>query len=244
MMAEAVQHDEGKGIPVGERIIIEPCRSSSLEDDGKIAAKKPATTDDTNPLSRLGTSFRNLFTATSDGSEAEELSIEAKQKRHIETLERTRDDQDQTLTAILTEMVDHRADTEEMKTRHKLEVDELKRENEFLKKSLELMRRDMDDKTALHEYAKIIQEQTPDVTDTAYVMRLKAQLIKSVQQIGVLSDQLSLAKQENEAAVKDLHNKIVEAQNACTKTEMEFVSNSCTCMGQTLIVALSVTSIT
>eukprot|EP00562_Extubocellulus_spinifer_P033596 CAMPEP_0178698362 /NCGR_PEP_ID=MMETSP0699-20121125/10489_1 /TAXON_ID=265572 /ORGANISM="Extubocellulus spinifer, Strain CCMP396" /LENGTH=338 /DNA_ID=CAMNT_0020344403 /DNA_START=1025 /DNA_END=2041 /DNA_ORIENTATION=- len=181
------------------------CRSYSLEND---ECTKPTATPDV-------------------GNEPEELSEEAKQKKRIETLEKARDEQDQTLTAVLTEMVDHRADAEEMKTRHKLEVDRLNRENEHLKKRLELMRtsRDMDDKLALHEYAKIIQQQTPDVTDTAYIMRLKSQLIKSVQQIGILSDQLSLVNEENETEVKDLHKQIVEAQNARTKAEMEFMND-------------------
>mmetsp|Transcript_3465 Transcript_3465/g.7564 ORF Transcript_3465/g.7564 Transcript_3465/m.7564 type:complete len:349 (+) Transcript_3465:195-1241(+) len=201
------------------RKTIMACRSYGLEDE----CTKPGAGDDNNPLSRLGTSFRNFFTAT-PGDGSEEFPEEAKRRMRIETLEKARDDQEQTLTAVLTELVDHRAGAEEMKTRHKLEVDKLNRENEHLKKRLELMRRDMDDKLALHEYAKIIQQQTPDVTDTAYIMRLKSQLIKSVQQIGILSDQLSLVNEENQTIIEDLHNQIVEAQNACTKAEMEFVS--------------------
>mmetsp|Transcript_18914 Transcript_18914/g.42026 ORF Transcript_18914/g.42026 Transcript_18914/m.42026 type:complete len:378 (-) Transcript_18914:155-1288(-) len=202
------------------RKTIMACRSYGLEDE----CTKPGAGDDNNPLSRLGTPFRNFFTAT-PGDGSEEFPEEAKRRMRIETLEKARDDQEQTLTAVLTELVDHRAGAEEMKTRHKLEVDKLNRENEHLKKRLELMRRDMDDKLALHEYAKIIQQQTPDVTDTAYIMRLKSQLIKSVQQIGILSDQLSLVNEENETEVKDLHKQIVEAQNARTKAEMEFMND-------------------
>ena len=181
-------------------------------------------------LSRLGASLSNLFVGTGLGNNAFDSdeppsTTEDKQKKHIETLEKARVDQDQTMAAILTEMVDHRAEAEKSQKRLELEAAELRRENEHLKKRLEAMDADIEDRHALSEYAKMIQEQAPAVIDTPYVMRLKSQLAKALHKMGVLSNQLDLTKEENERALKDLHDQIVEAETAKTKAEVEFVSN-------------------
>ena len=181
-------------------------------------------------LSRLGASLSNLFVGTGLGYNAFDSNeppstTEDKQKKHIETLEKARVDQDQTMAAILTEMVDHRAEAEKSQKRLELEAAELRRENEHLKKCLKAMENDIEDRHALSEYAKMVQEQAPTVIDTPYVMRLKSQLAKALHKIGVLSNQLDLTKEENERAIRDLHDQIVEAETAKTKSEVEFVSN-------------------
>ena len=178
-------------------------------------------------LSRLGASLSNLFVGTglaknvldSDGPKSPPTT-EDKQKKHIETLEKARVDQDQTMAAILTEMVDHRAEAEKSQKRLELEAAELRRENEHLKSCLKAI----EDRHAISEYAKMIQEQAPSVIDTPYVMRLKSQLVKALHKMGVLSNQLDRTKEENDRAIKDLHDQIVEAETAKNKAEVEFVS--------------------
>lgn len=182
-------------------------------------------------LSRLGASLSNLFVGTglgnnvlgSDGHKSP-ATTEDKQKKHIETLEKARVDQDQTMAAILTEMVDHRAEAEKSQKRLELEVAELRRENEHLKSCLKAIDLDIDDRHAISEYAKMIQEQALSVIDTPYVMRLKSQLVKALHKMGVLSNQLDRTKEENDRAIKDLHDQIVEAETAKNKAEVEFVS--------------------
>lgn len=216
-------------------IILTFLHRSSLPLTGLYTTSKIMTEAQNHALSRLGASLSNLFVGTGlennafDGSDEPEspATADEKQKKHIETLEKVRVDQDQTMAAILTEMVDHRAEAEKSKKRLELEAAELRRENEHLKKCLKAMDADIEDRHALSEYAKMIQEQAPCVIDTPYVMRLKSQLAKALHKMGVLSNQLDLTKEENECAIKDLHDQIVEAETAKNKAEVEFVSQYC-----------------
>lgn len=182
------------------------------------------------PGGLLGASISNIHNLFKPQTSREEWpreeSPEAKQQKHIESLQKAQIDQDETLAAVLSEMAEMRAKHAEETARHELEVQALKRKNAALAKRAAAIDKDIDDKFALHEYAKMIQDAGGSHTvDSAYVIRLKSQLTKSLHKMGVMSNQLEMANEDNEAEVKALQNEIVEARNTSTKAEMEFMND-------------------
>ena len=125
------------------------------------------------------------------------------------------------LQAALNELrVKHKEDT----TWYRLELERVKNEKVLADAQLDLMMKEFDEKTTLHEYADIIKKASPAHIDSSYILRLQSQLCKAMHCMSVHEKQMIIVKENCDGVIQSLKEEIAELMEEKSNTEVELMN--------------------
>jgi len=136
-------------------------------------------------------SFQKLFRRRTESEDLGEVDEHDKvlnrilQEKHniVESLLKTKASKTQMYLALQAELDEMKRKERESLYLWKLEVESLRREGEAVVERCKIFERDLNDKTSLEQYAKLIKESAPQKADSKYVMHLQNQISKASQKI-------------------------------------------------------------
>lgn len=172
---------------------------------------------------RMRTSRRHSYGDLGNSAVSNNGSNSGSGGGRIGALERARLEKEEKLAAMRAEIASLCREHMEDGYLHRIEVNRLKTERDYLEERVKAFERDLNDKDILHGYANLIREAASDeTTGTSYVMRLQMQLAKAERKMGSMQAQLHQMKKSEEESIKSLQSEIAEVVRDKCRVELEF----------------------
>lgn len=116
------------------------------------------------------------------------------------------------------------AKQKEEKFLHEEKCEGLVKERVVVEKEMHTLQREMKESSTLHEYANLLRQASPGSVDSTYVVRLQAQLCKSMHSMGMLENQMTIVKKNCNGLVKSLKDEISSVTDDKCKMEVELIN--------------------
>lgn len=116
------------------------------------------------------------------------------------------------------------AKQKEDKFLHEEKCEGLVKERVGVEKEMHLLQKEMKESSTLHEYANLLRKASPGSVDSTYVVRLQAQLCKSMHSMGMLENQMTIVKKNCNGLVKSLKDEISSITDDKCKMEIELIN--------------------
>lgn len=156
-------------------------------------------------------------------SELEDLKSQlADRDMRIESLERNRQKQDESIALLRSELGAVQIKHKEECYWLRLEVDNLRKDKEALEDRMAELYRDMREIDNMNEGEDLLA--APACVDSGYVLHLQSQLSKSMQTMGVLDNQIGMVKRSCDEVVKSLKEEIADVMDDKCRIEMELLN--------------------